>query len=290
MVIFEEISLGEGGPGCRLCGTGRTAAYRPVDEIVSDVGEAVRDWNCGLGPNIALGGADPLGHPDIVRIVDRCRSAGVERVRLDTPAGKLSDERLAASVLESGVRNLCVSLLGGTLGLHAELSGEGDALASRADGARVFLERAKESGIPVAVSVEVPVCRHNVHDLPQAVVAAAGMGAGHVLLRMVDGELEFSVAGPWVAAACDTGTVNTVWVEAEGIPFYALPGYEVHLSNAVRQFPGVKSEVCESCAAGDWCDGITPAASPQMLATLVRREDHEHLAENLRRAREGVSA
>jgi hypothetical protein len=64
--------------------------------------------------------------------------------------------------------------------------------------------------------------------------------------------------------------------------------YEMHLTNVVRSYEGDKPDVCASCAADPFCDGIASAASAASLRAIQRRPDHEQLADRLRRSRLGL--
>ncbi len=200
------------------------ASYRPLGDVAAEIEDICEAWEGLPGPNIALTGAEPFGHPDLPAIVSTAREAGCRRVCLDTDAVALRTTQNAGGSLMAGVRHVRWSLLGGTPGVHDALIGDPGALAASVEGVRSFLAIAGAEDVPVSVSAIVPVCRHNAHDLPAAAGIAVDAGADGVLLRIEDGGMDLASALPWVVAACDTGVVNGVWVEVEGVPFCLLPG------------------------------------------------------------------
>jgi hypothetical protein len=242
-------------------------------------------WDELPGPNVALTGAEPFGHPKLPALVGAVIEAGCRRLCLETDAVALRSPQNAGGSLMAGVRHLRWIILGGTPGVHDVLVGTPGALDLSVEGARSFLSIAAEQALPVSVMAVVQVCRHNVHDLPAAAGLAVDAGADRVLLRVDDAGLDLSAALPWVVAACDTGVVNGVWVEVEGIPFCLLPGYDLHVSDAVRERPGAKPPVCAECALDAVCGGAPAGASADQLATLAPPTFAEGLAASVLRAR-----
>ncbi len=235
-------------------------------------------------------GPDALGHEDIGQIVRTAVASGAERVRVDVDPVGIAAEGAAQDLLDAGVRHVRVPVLAGTSGSHDSLSCGPDRDQAIKEGIRAFTEAAERSGARVSVTVHIPVCRHNVQDLPAAVMSAAEVGAHAVLAQVADPGLDVANGAPWFAAACDTGMVNAVWVELEGVPFCLLPDHELHVANTVRACDGTKPESCGECAAAIFCDGVVPGAVPQVMASLARPTDHELLAERVRRSRTGVIA
>jgi hypothetical protein len=261
------------------------ASYRPLDEVAAEIEDICAAWEGLPGPNVALTGAEPFGHPELPVLVSAAREAGCRRVCLDTDAAALRTTQNSGGSLMAGVRHLRWALLGGTPGVHDALLGTPGALGASVEGIRSFLSIAVAEDVPVSVSAVVPVCRHNVHDLPAAAGIAVDAGVGRVLLRVEDGGMDLASALPWIVAACDTGVVNGVWVEVEGIPFCLLEGYDLHLTDAVRQRPGAKTPVCAGCALDRACAGAPAGASVDQLALLAPPPFAARLVTSVLRAR-----
>lgn len=230
MLEFAHIALGTGdGLTCTRCALARAAEYLPTAELAIRIRAAVEGWAGGPGPNIILGGPEPFAHPDLPAIVASAVAAGVERICLETDGGALSVPANASGVLRAGVRHLHVRLLAGDAVLADELSGirgrAGDAFA----GLTAFLESAEAQAVRVAVTALVPVCQHNLTSLPATVAVLAARGL-HAVRFVSAGPLP-SGADAVLAAACDTGMVNQLWVEAE--PALPLPA-----SHALHVVPG----------------------------------------------------
>jgi len=153
-----------------------------------------------------------------------------------------------------------------------------------------FGQAVRASGADAIATVLVPVCRHNAADLPAAVGAAVGAGATSVLLRVEDGGIDLKSATPWILAACDTGVVNGVWVEVEGVPFCMLPGYDLHLASTVREARGSKPvSVCRACALDPVCSGGPVDASAETMSPFSPPPGAKRLAEAVSRSRGGLT-
>jgi hypothetical protein len=287
VIRFAEVAVGTGGEvRCSRChGEAQAASYRPAAEVASEIAIACGLWEGLPGPNVSLTGAEPFGHPELPALVGAAVEARCQRLCIETDAVALRSPQNAGGSLMAGVRHLRWTLLGGTPGLHDALLGTPGALDGSVEGLRSFLSIAKNEAVPVSVTAVVPVCRHNVHDLPAAAGLAVDAGADRILLRVEDGGLDLSSALPWIVAACDTGVVNGVWVEVEGVPFCVLPGYDLHLADAVRVRPGAKPPVCASCALDAVCAGVPVGAGVDQLALLSPPPFADRLAASVRRAR-----
>lgn len=229
MLEFAHIALGAGdGLACTRCSPAREATYLPASALSDRIRAVAEGWTSGPGPNIILGGPEPFAHPELPSLVAEAVAAGVERICLETDGGALSVPANASGVLRAGVRHLRVRLLAGDAVLADELSGirgrAGDALA----GIAAFLESADSDSVRVVVTALVPVCQHNLASLP-ATIAALARHDLHAV-RLIPGGSLPSGADAVLAAACDTGMVNQLWVEAD--PTLPLPS--MHALHAVQ--------------------------------------------------------
>jgi hypothetical protein len=219
------------------------------------------------------------------RIVAGVTEAGCARLAVDTDAVALLSPANAGGALVAGVRNVRFTLLAGTEGVHDALAGTPGVFDAVRDGVRSYLSAAGAQGFAVSVTALVPVCRHNANDLPAAVGVAVESGADRVEVRVVDGGMDLAQAIPWITAACDTGVVNGVWVEVEGVPFCLMPGYDLHLADVVLARAGMKQPACGECALDDVCGGAPEGASTDQLAALTAPTFAATLAAQVARAR-----
>jgi hypothetical protein len=291
MIDFAAVEVGTGGGvRCMRCpgpGDPTPAVYGDTPEVIAAIERAVAGWgeSAGPGPNVALTGPDPFGHPELPELVGAAVRAGARRLRLDTDAVALQSQRNAAGSLLAGVRHIRFTVLGGTAGVHDALAGAPGLLDATLAGVGSFVSAAEAERVSACVTALVPVCRHNVHDLPEAVARAVEAGASAVLLRVDDAGLDLGRAVPWVTAACDSGVVNGVWVEVKGLPFCLLPGYDLHSTDAVRARGGAKPAVCRTCALDGVCAGGPPEAATDSLAGFAPPPFAERLAPAVARAR-----
>lgn len=270
MIPFAEVSMGVGAcVECTRCsGTPADVSYRTAEAVVADATEALESWTGGAGPNVRLTGAEPFGHPELPRIVSGIMDAGCSRLAVDTDGIALRSETNARGALLAGVHHVRFDLLAGTEGVHDALAGTPGMLGATLAGIAAYRSVAVAEGLPVSVTARVRVCRHNAHDLPSAVATAVGCGADRVEVLIADGGLDIAGSSPWITAACDTGVVNGVWVEVEGLAFCLLPGYDLHLADAVRAREGSKPPVCTTCPLDAVCGGAPAGASGDQLVAV----------------------
>jgi hypothetical protein len=266
---FAEVSLGTGGDvRCGRChGAADAVTFLDAATLAERIAEAAAGAGAP-GPNVALTGPEPFDHPELPLLVAAAARAGVARLRIDTDAAALSNHGNAAGSIAAGVRHVRVTLLGGSSGTHDALRGTPGACHAALAGLRAYTRAAAEQDAAVCATVLVPVCRHNIRDLPAAVAAAGEAGACSVLLRVEDGGADFDAALPWMTAACDTGVVNGVWVELEGVPYCMAPGAPIHLADTHRSRAGMHGPRCAGCPLVSFCAGGPADASADVLASL----------------------
>ena len=291
MIRFVEVSMGEGTrTRCTRCAPAVPEVFRDTEEIVDEAAAACASWSGGAGPNVRLTGAEPFAHPGLPGIVGAVVGAGCHRLAVDTDAGAFSSEMNVHGALRAGVRHVRFTLLAGTDGVHDALAGAPGRFDATLEGVRAYRAAAEADGLDVSVTALVPVCRHNLRDLPSAVGSAVSVGVDAVEIVLEDGGVDLASAGPWIASACDTGVVNGVWVSVSGIPFCLQPGYELHLADVLGPRDGAKQPVCAECGLDDVCGGAPVGASADQLVLLSPPAGAAALAANVRRARGAGSA
>jgi hypothetical protein len=287
MIRFVEVSIGSGPRvRCTRCATDDVpVTFRPAAEIVAEASGVCASWSAGAGPNVRLTGAEPFAHPELPAVITGVVAAGCRRLEIDTDAIGMRSAANARGALLSGVRHARATLLAGTEGVHDALAGAPGVFEATREGIAAFTGVATAEGLDVSVTVAIPVCRHNAHDLPATVAAAVESGADRVEMRVADGGLDITSALPWIVASCDTGVVNGVWVEVEGVPYCLMPGYDLHLADALRVREGSKSPVCGTCPLDPVCAGAPAGASADQLSALAVPPFAGDLAPRVARAR-----
>jgi hypothetical protein len=280
---FTEVRLGPGeGTRCELChGPAETGVYTGASILTDLIAQALLEAQ-KTGRNVAFTGPEPFDHPELPSLVAMAASYGAARLRIDTDATALSNPANAAGSVAAGVRHLRVTLLGGSSGTHDALFGKPSAFEAALMGMRAFVRAGQEAELAVSLTALIPVCRHSVQDLPATVAAAAEGGAHSVLLRIDDGGVDLGAALPWMTAACDTGVVNGVWVEVEGLPYCMAPDATLHLADTVREREGSRGPRCAECPLADVCAGGPVDASADTLASLVPPKGAATLASRIR--------
>lgn len=220
MIGFVAIEVGEGAPlGCVRCAAPAPAVYHPTDVIVAQIAAEADAWQGVPGPNIVLTGPEPFAHPALPELVSACVEAGFERIAIETDGGALASPAHATGALGAGVRHLYVRVLAANQAAADALAGRPGLGRAVATGVAAYREAASRAGASVAVTVIVPVCRHTLDALPATI---AMLSAWEIdAIRLVPAGDVPASASAVVAAACDTGMVNRMWVEAD--PTLALP-------------------------------------------------------------------
>ncbi|MCX8007927.1 MAG: radical SAM protein [Coriobacteriia bacterium] len=232
MLPFARVEVGmPSRRRCRLCDPAAPSfVWRSPADLAAELREIVAEWTAPVGPSVMLAGAEPFLHPELPTIVASARNEGFERIGIETDGVALDVEQNVRGSLGAGVRHVRVTLFGvGPVG--DRLAGRSGACDASLAGIRRFVRAADAAGMPVAVAAVVPVCRHNADQAHLVVAAAAQAGAGHVRLEAAGDPIAGIEAV--LAAACDTGTVNRVWVEVAGLE---VP--ESHAVHRVREGGG----------------------------------------------------
>lgn len=217
MIRFVEIPLGRGfACACVRCAIPTEREFFSAEVIHTRVGDSVAHWPSDPGPNVLFTGPEPFSHPELPGIVARATAAGVERISLRTDAGALSIPGNAEGVLAAGVRQLQVVMLAGTAHTHDALASRPGLFDAATAGVASFLAAARASRTTVAFTGLVPVCGHNLAELPATVAALAQAGAVAVEIAASPGVASSPGFADWVSAAIDTGLVNGVWVSVTG--------------------------------------------------------------------------
>lgn len=227
VISFSGIRLGSGeAVACTRCGAREEPTYRPAEEIIAEGRRIVADWRYGPGPNIGLHGPEPLGHPDLVPVVSAIVEAGVQRLCIATDGVALRSEQNAQGIMAAGIRHVRVTMLGSSA-VHDDLQGATGAHESAIAGMKLVRDAAARAQTPILLCAMIPVCEHNLQDIPSAVVELAHAGASAVKLETGGRRLPSS-AGQWIEAAVETGIVNGVWVSIEGAEYPELADRMIH--------------------------------------------------------------
>lgn len=119
-------------------------------------------------PIFVLSGGEPLFRPDIFTIARHAADAGLI-VALATN-GTLIDRTVAEQIKASGIRRVSVSFDGADAATHNIFRGQGAFERSIAG-----MEHLRAVGVPYQINTTV--ARHNVHQMPETLALAKGLGA-----------------------------------------------------------------------------------------------------------------
>lgn len=230
MLELVEVGVGQGEPlGCALCAAQSAPEYLSAADIIASIRDVAAAWPSGPGPNIVLAGPEPFAHPELPALVAACVDAGAQRIALETDGAALSVPANAVGVLRSGVRHLRARVLDAETGNGDTMGGRAGRTRDALAGMRAYLAAAEEAGLGVVVTAIVPVCRHNGDALSGTIAELATIGIQAV--RLVSSGDAAAPPPALLAAACDTGMVNRLWVEVD--PALPLPG--THALHAVPE-------------------------------------------------------
>ncbi|SEV87318.1 radical SAM protein [Halobacterium jilantaiense] len=145
---------------------------RHPDELTTEEGKRLLDdaADFGDGQLVVLSGGDPLARPDTVELVEYGTEQGLRMTV--TPSGTESLTREAvASLADAGVKQLAVSIDGGSPAAHDSFRGEAGSFVETVRAARA----AREAGVPLQVNTTV--CGGTVEDLPAVRDLVRDLGA-----------------------------------------------------------------------------------------------------------------
>jgi hypothetical protein len=97
---------------------------------------------------------------------------------------------------------------------------------------KLVRDAAARAGIPLLLCGHIPVCEHNLRDVPNAIVELGAAGASAVKLEVDPATLPSS-AGRWIDASVESGLVNNIWVSVEGGTFAEIDDRPIHYRSPV---------------------------------------------------------
>lgn len=230
MLAFREVPMAAGTEAvCRRCAVAGGHALSDAAETVSRLHE-----HASVQADVGLFFTDTgsLDLDELVRLASEAARSGASRIALRTSGQPLRDNQAAEALLESGVRVLEMVFLGPGPEQHDALAGIPGSFDAAAGAIALVTEAAAALGVRVALRGRIPVCSHNLQDAPATVMRLAELGVSSMVLAC-DPALDPRRSADWVAAACDTGTVNRVWVAVTGIPEPDLGDKALHAVDVV---------------------------------------------------------
>jgi len=226
---FEQIMIGEGGlPSCGRCASHSDPVFRPVEEIIPEIRQAAL-MHCGPVLNISFLGAEAFLHHDMPALVTAAIEADAHRVGVMTGGQALSHGSNAEGILHAGVRHVDIVCLGDEA-THDGLAQTRGSYAAAREGVRTLRSAAEKAGLHIAVMGHVPVCRHNVHAIPDAVAGLISMGVVAVHLQPAD-DLDVARNIEWFGAAFQTGIMHGTWVCAEPADIELFGRWSLHVGD-----------------------------------------------------------
>ena len=232
MLSFHTIVLGSGqAPPCRRCTPQSSPVeYAPVAEVNGRIEAVLAD---APETGVLLVGPEPMGHPALPEIIRCAAAAGAVRIGMQTAGGALAHGENARGSLATGVRLIEVALLGADAAEHDACTLAPGAFDSTRAGVARFRDAAAAAGEHVVVRGRVDVCTHTAASLPAIVATFAAWGASSVVLETAGSLTRADVAH--VRAACETATVNRVWVAVRGLAAETLGHPDaLHLTDIIE--------------------------------------------------------
>jgi MoaA/NifB/PqqE/SkfB family radical SAM enzyme len=231
MLAFHEVPLGGGDDvRCRRCPVAAAPSPPEVDAAVQRIDDVLAGEAAQAG--VFFTGIGSVDQQDLLRLVEHAARSGVQRIGVRISGRPLSAPMAAEDLLRRGARIVEVTFLGSCADTHDRLAGSPGGLDAAFAAVRNVLDAGERLGVRVAVRGRVPVCRHNLQDLPATVMSLAQSGVSSILLAC-DETLDPRRSADWVAAACDTGTVNRVWVAVSGLGEDELGDKALHAVDAI---------------------------------------------------------
>jgi MoaA/NifB/PqqE/SkfB family radical SAM enzyme len=230
MLAFRQVPMAAGPEAiCRRCAGPEAHADSDAAATDSRLQEAL---SVEVDAGLFFTDTGALDLDGLVRLAGEAARSGASRIALRTSGRPVRDTQAAHALLQGGFRVLEVVFLGPGPEQHDALVGIPGGFDAAADAIAFVSEAATALGVRVALRGRIPVCRHNLKDAPATVMRLAELGVSSMVLAC-DPALDVRRSADWVAAACDTGTVNRVWVAVSGMPEPALGDKALHAVDVV---------------------------------------------------------
>ncbi|MDA3937249.1 MAG: hypothetical protein PF636_10430 [Actinomycetota bacterium] len=229
MLRFEQIVIGDGGlPSCGRCAAHSDPIFRPAIEVIPEIHDAAL-LHCGPVFNVSFLGTEAFLHPELPLLVTSAIEADAKRVGIMTSGQALSHGDNAAGILHAGVRHVDIVCLGDEA-LHDGLTHAPGSYAAAREGVKALHAAAEKAGVHIAVMGHIPVCRHNVQAIPDAVAGLVSMG---VVAVHLDPQEDLDVARniEWFGAAFQTGIMHGTWVCAEPADIELFGRWSLHVGD-----------------------------------------------------------
>ncbi|MDY0088549.1 MAG: hypothetical protein RBS78_08400 [Coriobacteriia bacterium] len=229
MLEYREISLGGIDEAICIRCTPRVQEEPTLSTAAENLDGLVAE---GAPAGVLFTNADSTELDVLAALVRRAVRSDITRIGIRTSGRILRQEQDAMSLVSAGVRVAEVAFAGPDSSEHDALIGVPGSFDVAAGAIRAFSTAAKGLGVRAAIRSRIPVCAHNLHLIPATVMACAEMGVSSMLL-VCEPSLDPRRSVEWISAACDTGTVNRVWVAVSGVSAEALGGLALHAQDVM---------------------------------------------------------
>ena len=269
MIPFHEVFVGSRcNLQCREC-TARTTgvAGRSKSELIAAMSA------CAIPrEGVLLAGGEPLIRSDIIELIHAARELEFPRIRLRTNGTALADPRVLHQLLSAGCHHFEVKLFAAEPRVHDRMTGVSGSLEQTWAG----LELLRRALIPGRADQQpfagilIPLREDNVPNLPETILALAGLRPDRILLSWEITNSPASRALPAIRNTINLALLNRVWILTENLPLCLMKELEVHVAELYLppHIPHQQVAQCRRCVYGDFCPGI-PARS---LKTRISQE------------------
>lgn len=148
----------------------------PQDLSTQEAFDMIDEISAFAKPIFILSGGEPLFRRDIFEIARYATDAGLI-VALATN-GTLINAAVAAKIKDSGIRRVSISFDGADAETHDIFRGKG-----AFDRALIGINHLKDIGVPFQINTTV--AKHNVHQMPETLTFAKGLGAAALHLFLL---------------------------------------------------------------------------------------------------------
>lgn len=165
-----ELVLGAGcNCRCRHCPSARDSAGREIMPSREVAGWLRRGRSLGAG-GVWFGGGEPTLHGSLVSAVGRARGLGYSRIRLQTNAMRLAYPEYASQMVEAGLGEVSVPILGASAADHDAMTRYPHSHELMIRGARNLIRQG------VRVEGDILIADGTAPHLDEALARAAGLG------------------------------------------------------------------------------------------------------------------
>lgn len=241
--------------------------------------------------NLEIFGGEPTLRSDLLKLVRAVKKVGYNRIKLVTNARILADWNGASTLVAEGAYFFEVKIWSADSSIHDVITKVQGSLNQTILGIQNLrrVTRLNDRDFKAYIALRIPLCRDNYRTVEETIRVLLPLGIDRVIISLIDSRLPFEEAAYFVHQACESGILNKVWVQTEGLPFCLMEGFEHHISEVFNQVNEgyAKPKTCSQCVYNQVCLGVFKEILPKAKDNLKPLKSSAYLEDLIRMVNKG---